>query len=155
MKRRLFPLSLRAVMGIGVVTALAADWSQWRGPWQTGVSPEKNLPGTWSPNPNDPDNNLIWKAPYGCRSTPLVMNGRVYIINNVGKDVTEQERVMCLDAGTGKVLWERAFNVFHVDIVSVRLGWASLAGDPKTGNIYGHGTQGLFFGYDKDGKLLW
>jgi outer membrane protein assembly factor BamB len=136
-------------------SALGADWYHWRGPWQNGVSPEKDLPASWSPNKDDPDSNLIWKAPYGCRSTPVIMNGRVYIINNVGKGVTEQERVMCLDAETGKPLWEKSFNVFHVDIVSVRLGWASLAGDPKTGNIYGHGTQGLFFGFDKDGKLLW
>jgi outer membrane protein assembly factor BamB len=140
------------LLGVGAV-CFAADWTHWRGPWQTGVSPEKDLPASWSPT--EADGNLIWKAPYGCRSTPLVMNGRVYLINAVGNGITQQERVMCLDADTGKLLWERSFNVFHVDIVSVRLGWANLAGDPKTGNIYGHGTQGLFFCYDKDGNLLW
>jgi outer membrane protein assembly factor BamB len=155
MSKRSIPLSLLCVLGIFAVTATAADWYHWRGPWQNGFSPETGLPEKWSPDPKDPDSNLIWRAPYGCRSTPIVMNGRVYIINNVGAGITEQERVMCLDADTGKKIWERAFNVFHVDIVSVRLGWASLAGDPKTGNIYGHGTQGLFFGFDKDGKQLW
>jgi outer membrane protein assembly factor BamB len=155
MKRRYFPVGVLVVLGVCAASAVASDWYHWRGPWQSGFSPEKDLPAKWSPNQDDPDSNLVWKAPYGCRSTPLVMNGRVYIINNVGTGVTEQERVMCLDADTGKKLWEKSFNVFHVDIVSVRLGWASLAGDPKTGNIYGHGTQGLFFGFDKDGKLLW
>ncbi|HMF18704.1 MAG TPA: PQQ-binding-like beta-propeller repeat protein, partial [Gemmataceae bacterium] len=143
------------LLALLTVTAGAADWAHWRGPWQTGASPEIGLPARWSPNPNVPESNLIWKAPYGCRSTPIVMKGRVYIINGVGHGVTQQERVMCLDADSGTVLWERKFNVFHTDIVSVRLGWASLAGDPKTGNIYGHSTAGLFFGYDKDGKLLW
>ncbi len=132
-----------------------ADWYNWRGPWQTGVSPETDLPATWSPDPKAPDNNLIWKAPYGCRSTPLVMNGRVFMINHLGNGETTQERVMCLDANTGKFIWEYKFNVWHTDIVTVRLGWTNLAGDPKTGNIYAQGTQGTFLCFDRDGKVLW
>ena len=77
--------------------ASAADWLHWRGPEQNGVSREINLPEQWSDDPNDPNNNLIWKAPYGCRSTPLIHDGRIYIINNVGSGVTEQERVLALD----------------------------------------------------------
>ena len=50
---------------------------------------------------------------------------------------------MCLDANTGKVLWEHKFNVWFTDIVKVRLGWTCLVGDPETGNVYAHGTQGL------------
>ena len=62
--------------------ACGGDWLHWRGPEENGVSREKDLPERWSPDPKTPDNNLIWKMPYGCRSTPLVMNGRVYIIND-------------------------------------------------------------------------
>ena len=95
----------------------------------TGVSPEKDLPATFSLE----GNNLVWKAPYGSRSTPLVMNGRVYFINYAAEQrkekggkvedvpITIQERVMCLDANTGKLLWEHKFNVWHVEIVTVRL----------------------------------
>src|SRR5688500_3148311 len=54
------------------------EWTHWRGPLQTGQSLEKNLPDEWDPRTVG-KNNLIWKQPYGCRSTPLVMNGRVYI----------------------------------------------------------------------------
>src|SRR5882762_1279884 len=127
----------------------AADWWNWRGPAQNGVSPEKDLPESWSPD----GENLVWKAPYGCRSTPLVMNGHVYFINYDAekikrpggeiKDKAEsiQERVMCLDADTGKVVWQYKFNVWHSDIVTVRLGWTNLAGDPVNGNVYAHGTQ--------------
>jgi outer membrane protein assembly factor BamB len=145
----------------------AADWWNWRGPTQNGFSPETDLPESWSPDPKDPASNLIWSAPYGSRSTPLVMNGRVYFINYAAKkfkgangeirDVPEtiQERVMCLDADTGKRIWEHKFNVWHTDIVTVRLGWTNLAGDPKTGNVYAHGTQGLLMCLNRDGKLLW
>jgi outer membrane protein assembly factor BamB len=159
-------LALLAML-LAPVAAPAADWFNWRGPWQTGVSPDKDLPAKWSDDTSDPDNNLIWKAPYGCRSTPLVMNGRVFFINYSSekkkesdgkiKDVAEsiQERVMCLDAETGKVLWQYKFNVWHTGIVTVRLGWTVPAGDPATGNVYFHGTQGLFFCFDHDGKVLW
>jgi outer membrane protein assembly factor BamB len=138
-----------------VVNLSAADWTHWRGPWQNGVSPDKNLPERWSPNPNATDNNLIWKAPYGGRSTPLILNGRVYLINKAGEGIHEQERVMCFDADNGKVLWEYKFNVWLTDIVSDRLGWTNPAADPETGNIYAHGTQGLLLCFDKDGKVLW
>jgi outer membrane protein assembly factor BamB len=135
-------------------TAQAAEWYRWRGPFQTGVSPDKNLPASWSDDPKMPE-NFHWKAPYGCRSTPIVMHGRVYLDNQVGSGVNEQERVMCLDAKSGKLLWEKRFNVFHTDIVSIRLGWTNLAGDPETGNVYWHGTQGLLTCFDKDGNILW
>ncbi|MFO0967905.1 MAG: PQQ-binding-like beta-propeller repeat protein [Gemmataceae bacterium] len=136
-------------------TARASDWWNWRGPWQTGVSPEKDLPSKFSLDPKDPDGNLVWKAPYGCRSTPLIINGKVFIINGCGDGVSQQERVMAFDADTGKVLWEYKFNVWHTDIVVSRLGWANLAGDPKTGYVYAHGTQGLLLCLDSDGKLKW
>ena len=142
------------------VTGWASDWSHWRGPLQTGVSPDKNLP-------DKVDGNVIWKAPYGSRSTPLVLNDRVYLLNydsekiKVGgkeEDVHEtiEERVMCLDAKTGKKIWQHTFPVFHTDIVTSRLGWTNLAADPATGFIYAHGTQGTFLCLDgKNGKLIW
>ena len=89
-------------------TAPARDWVSWRGPGQNGASQDAGLPPSWSPA----GENLVWKAPIGGRSTPVVMNGRVYVFTNVGEGVHEQERVVCLDAGTGVVIWEHRFPVF-------------------------------------------
>src|SRR5262245_3263863 len=97
-------------------SSLAADWVHWRGPEPTGVSREHDLPDRWSPNPKAENNNLIWKQPYGGRSTPIIMNGRVFFINSAGEGPTGQERVMCFDAESGKVLWEYKFNVWLADI---------------------------------------
>jgi outer membrane protein assembly factor BamB len=87
-----------------------ADWPDWRGPARDGISPEKNLPVKWSVQ----GENLAWKAPYGGRSAPVVHNNHVYLLNPAGKGSSLQERLMCLDADTGKVLWERKFNVYHL-----------------------------------------
>src|SRR5207244_2204360 len=88
------------------------DWSHWRGPEQTGVSRYTSLPEKFSTKKGE-GSNLIWKAPYGGRSTPLVMNKRVYLVNRCGDlGLHEQERVMCFDADSGDVKWEHKFNVF-------------------------------------------
>jgi outer membrane protein assembly factor BamB len=137
---------------------VAGSWAHWRGPEQNGISREKNLPDTWNLETGE---NLLWQAPYGARSTPLILDGRVYVINNAGENadgsrsITEQERVMCLDAATGKVLWEYKFNLFHTDIPSNRVGWANLAGDPETGFVYAHGVQGTLLCLDKEGQVVW
>lgn len=134
--------------------AWAGDWTHWRGPTLNGVSPEKDLPEKFEVTQPGKD-NLVWKAPYGCRSTPLILGDRIYFNSRTGDKETDQERVVCLDARTGKLIWEHKQNVFLSDIVSNRVGWTNLAADPETGNIYCHGTQGLMTCFDKDGKVLW
>ncbi len=131
--------------------ALASDWPSWRGPNQAGSSSQTGLVSSWSLA----GDNLLWKADFIGRSTPIVLNNRVYVIGRVGLDITEQERVACFDAETGKMLWEHRFNVFHSTIPFNRLGWTSLAGDTETGYIYAHTISGVFACFDKDGKVVW
>ena len=134
-----------------LIPARANDWTEWRGPARDGISPEKGLPTSWSPS----GQNLAWKAPYGGRSTPIVMNGRVYIQNTAEQGAKEQERVMCFDADTGKLLWEHRFNVYLSDVPPHRVGWASPVGDPATGNVYAFGVGGTLLGLSRDGKVTW
>lgn len=133
--------------------SLARDWPSWRGPEQNGVSRETDLPETWSPAAGG--ENLVWSAPYGARSAPVVLNERLYILNLSGEGKHQQERVMCFDAETGKVLWEHRFNLFLTDIASARVGWSNPTADPETGYVYVHGVQGLLKCLDRDGKVVW
>ncbi|HJT26481.1 MAG TPA: PQQ-binding-like beta-propeller repeat protein [Pyrinomonadaceae bacterium] len=140
-------------LNLSLILSLFAfgDWAEWRGPNRDGVSNEKNLPVKWSPT----GDNLAWRAPYGGRSAPIVMGDRVYLQNVAGKGETEQERVMCFNADTGKLLWEHRFNVYLSDVPPHRVGWASPVGDPATGNIYVFGVGGTLLGLNRDGKVLW
>jgi outer membrane protein assembly factor BamB len=147
-------LSIYSYLSLGLVLlvpATAGDWAEWRGPARDGVSLEKNLPSRWSPA----GENLAWKAPYGGRSAPIVMGDRVFILNSVGKGEMLQERVVALNADTGKLLWEHRFNVYLSDVPPHRLGWASPVGDPATGNVYVFGGGGHLIGLTGDGKVLW
>ena len=131
--------------------AAAGDWAEWRGPARDGISNEKNLPVKWSPT----GDNLAWKAPYGGRSAPIVMGDRIYIQNSVGQGETLQERVVSLNADTGKLLWEHRFNIYLSDVPPHRVGWASPVGDPTTGNIYVFGVGGNLISLNREGKVLW
>lgn len=127
------------------------DWPEARGPQRDGSSNEKGLIEKWALN----GENFLWRAPYGGRSAPIVMGNRVYVQNPTGKDATLQERVVALDADTGKLVWEYKFNVFQSDVPPHRVGWASPAADPETGNLYIMGVGATVIALNKDGKLLW
>jgi outer membrane protein assembly factor BamB len=127
------------------------DWPDARGPFRDGRSAETGLIDKWALK----GENFLWRAPYGGRSAPLVMGNRVYVQNPSGLGASLQERVMALDADTGKPVWEYKFNVFQSDVPPHRVGWASPAADPETGNIYALGVGAMVIALSRDGKLLW
>src|ERR1044071_4392425 len=145
----LISISLNLCLAFSVV--VAGDWAGLRGPAGDDISTEKKLPAKWSPT----GENLAGRAPYGGRSAPIVMGDHVYLQNIAGKGETEQERVMCFNADTGKLLWEHKFNVYLSDVPPHRVGWASPVGDPTTGNIYVFGVGGNLIGLNREGKVLW
>jgi outer membrane protein assembly factor BamB len=146
------PLSfVLLTFAFGSPPAQISDWPDWRGPLRDGQSIEKGLPARWSPA----GENLLWKAPLGGRSTPIVEGARLYLQNGAGKGATLQERIVCLNADTGKLIWEYKFNVHSSDVPPHRIGWASPAADPATGNVYANGVGGHLLCLSKDGKLLW
>jgi outer membrane protein assembly factor BamB len=144
-----------ALAGLATLPAQAADWPEWRGPSRDGVSAETGLPSRWSPA----GEGLAWKAPFGSRSAPVVFGNRLYLWNASVDTVKErekvQERLLCLDADTGRIVWEKRFNVLHTDVPAHRVGWASPSVDPATGNIYAFGVDGHVHALDPTGKLLW
>lgn len=127
------------------------DWYSWRGPENIGVSRATGLPDSWT----EGDGKILWKADVPGRSTPIIMNGRVYAIHLIGRGPTWKEEVVCLRESDGKILWRYAFDLFQTDVPADRVGWTSLVGDPETGYVYAHGVQGLFFCFDKRGHVIW
>lgn len=143
----LIVLLLSAVAG----AAMAGEWPYWRGPGQDGVSPETGLISSWS----TAGENLVWRADLVGRSTPVVFDGRVCANGRVGQGLHKQEVVACWDAGTGKKLWEQRLDVYLTMVPFNRVGWASVVGDPETGNLYAHGVGGLLVAFDCAGKIVW
>ena len=150
--------SLRLTLVIALATLVPtagvlsdSNWPEWRGPARTGVSTESDLPSSWSPT----GQNLAWKVPFGGRSAPVVFGDHLYLQNTVGTGATEQERLMCFHADTGKLLWEHRYNMFLSDVPAHRLAWASPAVDPASGNVIAISANGLLMALSPAGKLLW
>lgn len=154
-----------AIAGWMAVTAtsalLAADhdnsWTYWRGAGYDGHSSATGLPESWDPE-GGAGSNLLWKRDdLGGRSTPVVMNGRLYFLTRSEPGTPrEGEKVVCLDVETGETLWENRFNVWLSDVPDTRVGWSSVVADPETGNVYALGVCDYFMCIDGEtGETLW
>jgi outer membrane protein assembly factor BamB len=140
-----------AAVALASAALSGSEWPEWRGPARTGVSSEKGLPEKWSPS----GENLAWRIPYGGRSAPVVFGDHLYLQNTSGSGAQMQERLMCFNADTGKLLWEHRYNLFNSDVPPHRIAWSSPAVDPATGNVFAISGGGLLMSLSKDGKLLW
>lgn len=143
---------LAAALVAGAIASTgASDWPEWRGPARDGRSTETNLPSAWSPG----GDNLAWRIPIGSRSSPVVFGNRIYLNAPTGDPDTTQERLVALDAETGKVVWERRFSLYLSDVPQHRASWASPAVDPATGNIYMFTVAAQLICLSPDGQVLW
>ncbi len=151
MSKRMAAVALAGFLAASRLVA-GGDWFNWRGPARSGVSEEKGLVSTWSKPTGE---NLIWRDDFTGRSTPVVFQGRVCANGRVGTGLVRQEIVACWDAGTGKRLWERRFDVYNTTVPFTRVGWAAIAGDPETGYVYAQNVDGQVVCLDKTGKTVW
>jgi outer membrane protein assembly factor BamB len=144
---------LPALIGLWVLWcgASAADWPELRGPGRDGRSVETNLPETWSPA----GDRLVWRAPYGGASGPVVLGDRVCLQNTVGDGAALQERVVCLDANTGEPVWEKRIGVNHSEAPPDRAGAATPALDPESGHVYVVTAGGVLAAFTGTGVPLW
>jgi len=143
----------------GVWGAAPMDWPYWRGPEMNGISREKGIVAQWTQNRGGrKGQNVLWfNEELAGRSTPIVMNGKLYVIvRDQPGTPQEGEKVVCVDAATGKKLWENRWNVFLSDVPDTRVGWSSVVGDPHTGDVFALGVCDMFRCIDGEtGKTKW
>lgn len=142
-------LTLGAMLLSGVQAEPVQGWLNWRGPDQNGASQETGLPDKVDPN------LPLWRADFPGQSTPVIANGRLYIMGYLGEGPDLQEGVACFDAETGRKLWQQLFNDFLSDTIYLRYATASPTIDPESGNVFIQGTQGILAGFTPDGTLRW
>ena len=107
----------------------------------------------------DPESgeNVRWTHDEGGISTPVIMGGRLYtLVRHKPDTAAEAEKVICLDALTGKKLWENVFNVYLSDVPAERVGWSAVVADPESETVFAHGVCGVFTAIDATtGKTRW
>lgn len=100
---------LRTVLALLLTSPVAAaDWPEFRGPQGAGLYDGKPLPAEWGP-----DKNVTWKTPIPGLgwSSPVAVGGKLYLTTAVpaGGDRWPDYslRALCVDAGSGKLLWDK------------------------------------------------
>lgn len=141
--------------------ALAADWTQFRGPGGLGVSAETDLPEKWSET-----ENLAWRTElpgYGA-SSPIALGPHVYVTcysgYGTGGDAEKMEdltlHVVCVNRADGSVAWDTKVQPKLPETERVRdHGYA--AATPTTDGKFLYvffGKTGVFK-FDLTGKQIW
>lgn len=129
--------------------AHADDWPQWGGPQRDIVWREagivKRLPTTGLlPR--------VWSTPIGeGYGGPAVARGRVFVMDRLKDEGIE--RVLCLDAEKGKVIWEHKYNAqYTVAYPAGPRATPTVDGD----RLYTIGTMGDMYCLDVErGAVLW
>jgi outer membrane protein assembly factor BamB len=150
-------LALSATILLPAASGRGDDWPQFRGPTGQGVARESKLPLEWGPQ-----RNVVWKQaiPGLGWSSPVVVGRRIYLTTAVpgaGNGGGPSLRALCLDARTGKELW-------NVEVLAPGPGVPR--GHVKNSQasptpIFDDGRLYVHFGHmgsaclDADGKVLW
>lgn len=150
------------LFSLSTCSVLADDWPQWNGPTGDGVVHETGLMETI---PAD-GLKVLWRKPVAWGySGPAVAKGRVYvtdyqktggtIANNPGArdKLTGTERVLCMDAKSGDVLWTHKYDRPYA---------VSYGGGPRVvptvhnDRVYTIGAEGDLYCLDaKTGDVAW
>jgi len=129
------------------ITLAGADWTQFRGPNGSGVSPSKDLPEHF-----DQQKNMVWRTalPAG-HSSPVFTADHIFVTAFESKNLL----TMCLERATGKVLWRRVAPRAREESYEPTNGPASPSPVTDGTNVY------VFFGdfgllsYGPDGNERW
>ena len=146
-------LFLSALIPLVLSAATAEEWPAWRGPRGDGTSTETALPVRWSAT-----ENVLWKTPIPGKghSSPIVWGDRIFLTTCVEGE--QKRMLLCLDAGSGKVLWKRTVLTARLErknklnsyasstpATDGRRVWVSFMAYPKVWVVC----------YDVEGKELW
>jgi outer membrane protein assembly factor BamB len=152
---------LAVATGAGRFSASADDWPQWMGPGRDNVWRETGILKTF------PESGpaVVWTTEVaGGYSGPAVAAGRVFITDYVTadnvkvdnfdrKEFSGVERVQCLDAATGKVLWTHSDNVKYSISYPAGPRCTPVVEDDR---VYTLGAEGLLYCFQvSDGQVLW
>ena len=146
MRNVLLPLVLLTSFSFPVS---ADDWPQWGGPERDIVWRES---GIVDELPTDGLLPRVWSVPVGeGYSGPAVAGEHVYLTDRIHED--GNERVLCVDAGTGKEIWKHEYPVRYT--VSYPAGPRATPVVDE-GRVFTIGAEGHMFCFDATtGKEIW
>ncbi len=94
-------LSIASPLLLASLPLRAENWPEWRGPRLDGTSAERGLPTKWSAT-----ENVAWKTalPGEGHASPIVWGDKIFIV--ASRTESEERLLLCLDRGTGAIVWQ-------------------------------------------------
>jgi len=144
-------LALAAVVLLGAGAAADSPdpegWSRFRGPNGSGISTSTHLPTEFGP-----DQNVIWKTelPFG-HSSPALTRERIFVTAARGEKLV----TICLDRGTGRIVWERDAPRTRTEKLDSRNGPAGPTPVTDGTNVYVFFADFGLISYDMSGRERW
>lgn len=133
---------------VPALTAQAADWPQWRGPDENGITTERL--------PDQPGfDNVVWRKQVGTGfSSMAVAEGRLFTLGHRGPKSGGNETVWCLDAESGAEIWTHSYPAPLID--RFYEGGPGATPTVRRGRVFTYSKHGRLHCYEaKTGKLLW
>jgi len=99
----------------------SSHWSRFRGPAGTGVSTAAKIPVEFGPS------DVVWKTelPVTGHSSPVQWGDRIFLTGAKVVDESVQRHVICVDANTGKILWDQTAAVVPGESLHKMNSWAT------------------------------
>lgn len=150
-----------SILVVGVMMAGSAcwsaggDWPQWRGTNRNNIWPDAKPPEPF------PETGLstLWRVEIGWGySSPIVSGDRVFVTDSVLSQPVSQERVLCFDRLTGRLLWSHVDQVKYPDWVYEKSGHRGGTPTPLVheGKLYVLSAMGIFYCFNhENGQILW
>ena len=135
-------------LALAVSSASTQDWPQWRGPARDGKAGEFSAPKTWPK-----ELMRTWKVTVGEGvATPALVGDKLYVFARTeGSETTR-----CLDAATGKELWQDKYESLGASGPASGFSGPRASPTVADGKVVTLGVRGVLSCLNAaDGKVIW
>lgn len=102
-----------------VVTAGAQEWTRFRGPNGTGISPTAGVPVVWT------EKDFAWRVPISgaSHSQPVGWGDRLFLLTALAEG--KERAIICVRKSDGKELWQKSYPLPMARLGNKNTGYAN------------------------------